>query len=604
MKPHPLSLYLRRAWRPFLLLLGVAVLYYATARLGLVLQLPRTNASPVWPPSGVGLAAMLLFGLRVWPSITLGAFLANLMTLPQTLEGFWASAAICLGNTLEVVVAWWLLRRLIPSLSLFERSRDVLWFTVTVGIGCAVASTTGATAVWLAGIIPSEIVTRVWVTWWLGDTVGMLVLAPALYCLWREPWLGLSVARAWELVALMALALLTVELFFGRWVESPITASLPYVAIVPSLLWAAFRFGPREASALTVLVSASIIGHTWKSLNWLTGQEAIASGIIAPFMNPAFTPNDSLLILQVFLGALGITALSLAAAVAERNRFHQELQAVNLTLEQRVTDRTADLAQANQNLSLEIVERQHVQEELQRYSTALERSNQELDDFAYIASHDLKEPVRGINNYALFLREDHASQLDPEAQSKIQTIQRLTRHMEDLIESLLYYSRVGRAELSVQETDQNVILRDIIDSLHVSLQERGVEVRIPQTLPTIRCDRVRVGEVFRNLITNAMKYNDKAEKWIEIGFDQSVPGKEGQTETVFHVRDNGIGILDKHRQAVFRIFKRLHGRTEFGGGTGAGLTIVKKIIERHGGRIWIESTVGQGSTFFFTLPQG
>jgi light-regulated signal transduction histidine kinase (bacteriophytochrome) len=216
----------------------------------------------------------------------------------------------------------------------------------------------------------------------------------------------------------------------------------------------------------------------------------------------------------------------------------------------------------------------------------------------------LKEPVRGINNYALFLREDHASQLDPEAQSKIQTIQRLTRHMEDLIESLLYYSRVGRAELSVQETDQNVILRDIIDSLHVSLQERGVEVRIPQTLPIIRCDRVRVGEVFRNLITNAMKYNDKAEKWIEIGFDQSVPGKEGQTETVFHVRDNGIGILDKHRQAVFRIFKRLHGRTEFGGGTGAGLTIVKKIIERHGGRIWIESTVGQGSTFFFTLPQG
>ena len=234
MNLHPLSLYLRRAWQPFLLLLGVAVLYYATARLGLVLQLPKTNASPVWPPSGVGLAAMLLFGVRIWPSIMVGAFLANLLTLPHTLEGFWASAAICLGNTLEVVVAWWLLRRLIPSLSLFERSRDVLWFTVTVGIGCAVASTTGATAIWLAGIIPSEIVTRVWGTWWLGDTVGMLVLAPALYCVWREPWLGLSVARAWELGALMALALLTVELFFGRWVESPITASLPYVAIVPS----------------------------------------------------------------------------------------------------------------------------------------------------------------------------------------------------------------------------------------------------------------------------------------------------------------------------------------------------------------------------------
>ncbi len=150
----------------------------------------------------------------------------------------------------------------------------------------------------------------------------------------------------------------------------------------------------------------------------------------------------------------------------------------------------------------------------------------------------------------------------------------------------------------------------MLDSLRINLKERGVEIRIPRPLPTIQGDRVRIGEVFRNLITNSMKYNDKPEKWIEIGYgtdlglDASRPGKARPLlghRTVFYVRDNGIGIPEKHYEAIFRIFKRLHARDEFGGGTGVGLTIVKKIIERHGGRIWVESTPGEGTCFYFTL---
>ena len=140
-----------------------------------------------------------------------------------------------------------------------------------------------------------------------------------------------------------------------------------------------------------------------------------------------------------------------------------------------------------------------------------------------------------------------------------------------------------------------------------------MEVRIPRPLPTILGDRVRIGEVFRNLITNSMKYNDKPEKWIEIGHGPDL-GLEFQQRpsrartpsnhaTVFYVRDNGIGIPEKHFEAIFRIFKRLHGRDEFGGGTGVGLTIVKKIIERHGGRIWVQSRHGEGTCFYFTLSE-
>jgi light-regulated signal transduction histidine kinase (bacteriophytochrome) len=115
----------------------------------------------------------------------------------------------------------------------------------------------------------------------------------------------------------------------------------------------------------------------------------------------------------------------------------------------------------------------------------------------------------------------------------------------------------------------------------------------------VRADRVRVGEIFHNLIVNAMKYNDKPEKHVEVGWREDPGGPP-----VFYVRDNGIGIPEKHHDAVFRIFKRLHGRDKFGGGTGAGLTIVKKIVERHHGRIWVESSAGQGTTFYFTLQEG
>lgn len=128
---------------------------------------------------------------------------------------------------------------------------------------------------------------------------------------------------------------------------------------------------------------------------------------------------------------------------------------------------------------------------------------------------------------------------------------------------------------------------------------------MPRPLPTVLCDRVRIGEVFRNLITNAMKYNDKPEKWVEIGVvnDGGMDHDGGVVNDhyVFYVRDNGIGIQEKHQDTIFRIFKRLHTRDKFGGGTGVGLTIVKKIIERHKGRIWVESTQGEGATFKFTL---
>ncbi|HEX8697342.1 MAG TPA: GAF domain-containing protein, partial [Myxococcaceae bacterium] len=203
-------------------------------------------------------------------------------------------------------------------------------------------------------------------------------------------------------------------------------------------------------------------------------------------------------------------------------------------------------------------------EALLKLNTELERSNVELDAFAYAASHDLKEPLRGIHNYTLLALREVGPTLPETARSRLDTVVRLTQRMESLINSLLHYSQVGRTELSLREVDLNEVVAQVLELLKPRLEEARMEVRIPRPLPPARCDRVRIAEVFTNLITNALKYNDKAEKWVELG-----AVSEGHEQRVaYYVRDNGIGIKPEYHEAIFRIFKRLHGRDRFGGGTG------------------------------------
>ena len=258
-----------------------------------------------------------------------------------------------------------------------------------------------------------------------------------------------------------------------------------------------------------------------------------------------------------------------------------------------------DAARALRRSILEIVGRKA--EELLKLNAELERSNDELDSFAFITAHDLKEPLRGIHGYSQLLIESYGEQLDDDAQQQLQTLMLLTQRMESLIESLLYYSRVGRAELMRTAVNLNNIVSETLEMMQLRLQESNAEVHINGALPNLQADAVMLREVFENLIVNAVKYNDKGARTVEVG-RLAATGAAGSAP-VFYVRDNGIGIEDKHHNDIFRIFNRLHGREQYGGGVGAGLTITKKIVERHGGRIWVESTPGAGSTFYFTLQR-
>ena len=236
------------------------------------------------------------------------------------------------------------------------------------------------------------------------------------------------------------------------------------------------------------------------------------------------------------------------------------------------------------------------------YAADLERSNQELDEFAYIASHDLKEPLRGLHNHSRFLLEDYEQVLGDDGKRRLNRLLFLSQRMEKLVNDLLYFSRIGRQELAVRKTDVNGVIRDIQGTIEQFLEERHAKVEVRGTLPAITCDAVRITEVFRNLIVNGVKYNDKPEKRIEIGFLDIEADEAGrEVRNVFYVRDNGKGIAPEFYQDIFRIFKRLEKSETEGEGTGVGLTFVRKIIARHGGKIWLRSEPGVGTTFFFTL---
>jgi light-regulated signal transduction histidine kinase (bacteriophytochrome) len=235
---------------------------------------------------------------------------------------------------------------------------------------------------------------------------------------------------------------------------------------------------------------------------------------------------------------------------------------------------------------------------LVRLNEELGRSNVELDAFAYVASHDLKEPLRGIHNYANFLWRSAGEKLSEEEQARIATIIRLARRMDDLTDSLMQYSHIGQTGLTFESVDMNDLVQQTLEQLDPRIVETGVMVKVPRDLPVVQSDRMRLAEVLSNLIVNAMKYSDrkKGDGIIEIGW------RDQEEQKFFYVRDNGIGIAAKNIDQVFQIFRRLHARDEFGGGSGAGLTIARRTIEKLGGRLWAESEgPGHGSTFWFNL---
>ncbi|MGW2209642.1 ATP-binding protein [Streptomyces sp. NPDC001781] len=243
-------------------------------------------------------------------------------------------------------------------------------------------------------------------------------------------------------------------------------------------------------------------------------------------------------------------------------------------------------------------------DELSALNDELRMTNLDLDSFAHVAAHDLKEPLRGIANAVTFTLEDAADGLDATSVRRLETMRRLAGRMDDLLNSLLHYARMGRAGLVRTDVPLDEVLDRALEVAGPRLAEQGVAVVRPRPLPRVSADPDRVYEILLNLLVNAAKYAaDRPDRTVEITMEDAVaPGAVSPVPAVV-VRDNGIGIPAELHEEVFDLFRRLHAPHEHGGGTGVGLAVVKRIVERHEGRLWLRSAPGEGSAFYFTLGE-
>jgi len=520
----------RNARRPAKDALGIVLLflaYFITARLGLLMDAVSGFATLVWPPSGIALAALLLFGTRLWPGILAGALCVNLVigaSLPVALT-------IASGNTLEALAGTWLLRRMVRFDARLERIDDVLALVLLAAVGStAISAAVGLLSLRLGGTVAAAMSWPTFRAWWFGDMLGDLVIAPLLLVWISRPAPPRRRFQAPEAVALAGLLMGCSLMVFGRDSGESALLRLPYL-IFPPLLWAAVRFAQHGAVSATFVVSAAAIAGT------TIGYGPFVRGTLA----------ESLLHLQIFLAVAAATALTVAAAIAERSR------AVDVR-----------------------------------------------DEFLAIASHELRTPLtalllhiqtelRGLRGEGPVARE--------EAVQRLRTTQRMALRLDRLIEELLEVSRIiwGRLQPEREEVDLAALVQESLLRQEQQLLHARCSVRF-EVEGAVRgyWDRGRLDRVVDNLIGNAAKYG--AGKPIEVRLHG------GKERVRLEVRDHGIGIDPADQARVFERFERAVSRKQYGG-FGLGLWISRKIVEAHGGSISLMSEPGAGCTFAVELPR-
>ncbi|MCX7595972.1 MAG: ATP-binding protein [Fischerella sp.] len=331
----------------------------------------------------------------------------------------------------------------------------------------------------------------------------------------------------------------------------------------------------------------------WHPDYWLSGSIKAFTALVSFYTALVLIPLVPQALALPSPAQLEAANQALQDEIKERKLVEHELREYKERLEELVKQRTSELAKTNEQLHQEIIQRQHSQEKMAQLLRELESANQELNDFAYVVSHDLKAPLRGISSLSEWLLADYAHKLDDAGKELINLLIIRVNKLHNLIEAILQYSRIGRIKEEKKQVNLNNVVAEVIELLQPI---ENIQIEIVNELPVVNFEQTRIEQVFQNLLSNAIKFMDKPQGKITIACTEA----NGYWQV--SVNDNGPGIEKRYFEKIFQIFQKLSNQ-HYSDSTGIGLALVKKIVEMYGGKVWVESELGLGTTFFFTLKK-
>ena len=561
-------------WRRAAWTAALAAVYFVAGRLSLRLSFVPPGATPVWLPSGIAVAALLLGGGWLWP----GVFLGSLFVSAASGQSVGIAFPIAAGNALEAWLGAWAARSLAGGREALSHPRGIAAFTLLSGFGAALASAAiGAASLCVGRSQPWERCASIGLSWWLADAAGIVVLAPLLILAANEKFERWSKEKSAEAGLLFAAVILTGWAVLGG---APAARNYPLDFLcLPVVLWPAFRFGRRETALTALLLSGAAVGGA------LRGHGPFFRGDVF----------ETVLLLQIFCAITAAAALAVSAVVDERRRDREILQGSQRTLEEAVRSRTESLTRTLNELETEVARRALVETALESRTRELARSNQELQQFASVVSHELQEPLRKILTFGDLLKTMAA---DPrrEEWEYAERMEDSARRMQRLVEGILELSRATGETPPLVPVDLGEVAREAASDFEPLVAEMGGSISIG-SLPILNADRLQMRRLFSNLISNAYKFRKKAgAPSIRIAAEDA---RGGFVRIL--VEDNGIGFEEEFAEAIFKPFGRLHRRTDYEG-SGLGLAICRRIAMRHGGDIAANGRPGQGAVFVVTLP--
>jgi signal transduction histidine kinase len=524
-----------------LVFVALFVLYVAAGRLGLTLDAVSGFATLVWAPTGISLAALVLFGIGLWPAVALGALVVNVWAGAPAL----VAGGIAAGNTLEAVFAAYALQRIPGFTPTLERLRDVLGIIAWAALlSTAVSASFGAVSLWLAGLVPPDRFTATWLAWWVGDAVADLVVAPLLLTWFAPRVMLVNRERAVEFIFLaLALVVTSSILFASDWLGPTVTTLQPYL-LSPFLIWAALRFYVRGAASAIFLVSGIAVWGT-----------AAGRG---PFIGGPL--HERLAALQAFMAILALTFLILGAVARERAEAETRLMVAK---------------------------------------DAAEAGSRAKGRFLAVVSHELRTPLNGVIGYAELLLENIGGNLSEQQTVYVDRIKAAASHLRGIIDGILTFAggEARRDALKLETVDAAALLHEAVALVapQAARKRLAVVLALPEGPVNVHTDPGKVRQILVNLVDNAVKFTSLGSIGVEL--------RRENRALVFVVSDHGRGIPQDELDHIFEPFTQLPADdSHFTTGPGLGLTVARLLATAVGGRISVISQLGEGSTFTFVLP--